>query len=144
MMLAEQQLGAVELGRELLQLIRKQALLEQLFLQPERDRHLEGAEAARRQRDIGLQQPLELQEWLVVEHDMVERLHGDAGFGKAGSDGVVWKRRVVLLPREALLLRGGDDAAVLDQRRGAVVIEGGDTEDAHRGPKSVLVRTACR
>ena len=29
-------------------------------------------------------------------------------------------------------LRGGDDAAVLDQRRGAVVIEGGDSEDAHR------------
>ena len=39
---------------------------------------------------------------------------------------------VVLLPGEALLLRGRDDPAVLDQRRGAVVIEGGNAEDAHR------------
>ena len=43
--------------------------------------------------------------------------------GKAGS---------CLLAGEAFLLGGGDDAAVLDQRRGAVVVEGGNAENAHR------------
>ena len=42
------------------------------------------------------------------------------------------KDGVVLLAGEALLLRGRHDAAVLDQRRGAVVIEGGNAENAHR------------
>ena len=143
MVLAEQQLGAVELRRKLLQFVREQALLEQLFLQPQRDRHLERAEAARRQRDIGLQQPLEFEERLVVEHDVVERVHRGARLRKTRRDGVVREGRVVLLAGEALLLRGGDDAAVLDQRRGAVVIEGGNPEDAHR-LRIRLIRTACR
>ena len=51
---------------------------------------------------------------------------------QAIGDGVVRKGRIVLLPGETLLLRRGDDAAVLDQRRGAVVIEGGNPENAHR------------
>ena len=42
------------------------------------------------------------------------------------------KRGVVLAPGKTFLLRGGDDAAVLDQRRGAVVIERGNAENAHR------------
>ena len=36
----------------------------------------------------------------------------------------------MLLAREALFLRGRDDAAVLDQARGRVVVVGGDAEDA--------------
>ena len=42
------------------------------------------------------------------------------------------KRRVVLLAREALLLRRGHDAAVLDQAGGRVVVVGGDAENARR------------
>ncbi len=42
------------------------------------------------------------------------------------------KGGVVLAAGETLLLRRGNDAAVLDQRRGAVVIEGGNAENAHR------------
>ena len=41
------------------------------------------------------------------------------------------KAGVVLLAREALFLRGGDDLAVRDERGGAVVIERRDAEDAH-------------
>ena len=41
------------------------------------------------------------------------------------------KRVVMLLAREALFLRGRDDAAVLDQRRRAVVIEAGYAKDTH-------------
>ena len=51
------------------------------------------------------------------------------------------KARVVLLAREALFLRGGDDLAVLDQGRGAVVVEGGDAQDAHAAQRP---RTECR
>ena len=45
----------------------------------------------------------------------------------------VGKLVVVLLAGEALFLRGGDDLAVDDQRRGGVVIERRDSQDcAHR------------
>ena len=74
---------------------------------------------------------------------MVEGFRGDTGLVQAPGDGVVWKGGVVLLAGEALFLRGGDDAAVLDQRGRAVVVEGRYTEDTHGSPKSP-VRTACR
>ena len=132
MMLAEQQLAGVEILRKLLQFVAQQALLEQLLLEPQRDRHLERAEAARRQRDIGLQQPLEFEKRLVVEHDMVKTVGGNSRLCETIGNGVVWKRSIVLFSGKALLLRRGDDPAVLDQRRGAVVVEGRNTENPHR------------
>jgi hypothetical protein len=72
MMLGEQQPVGRNILVELLQILAQQALLEQLFLEPERDRHLERAEAPRRERNIGLEQPLEFQERLVVEGDVVD------------------------------------------------------------------------
>ena len=48
---------------------------------------------------------------------------------QAVRDGLVRERGVVLLAREALFLRGGDDLAVAEQAGGAVVIEGRDAED---------------
>jgi len=39
--------------------------------------------------------------------------------------------RVVLLAGEALLLGRRDDAPVIEQTGSAVVIEGGDAQDAH-------------
>ena len=47
-----------------------------------------------------------------------------------------------LLPREPLFLGGGDDLAVDDQAGGAVVVEGGDTED--RGLLHGMTRTETR
>jgi len=41
------------------------------------------------------------------------------------------KPRVVLPAREALFLRRAQNSAVLDQRRGAVVVERGDAEHSH-------------
>ena len=38
----------------------------------------------------------------------------------------------MLLAREALLLRGGDDLAVADQGRGGIVVESADAEDVHQ------------
>ena len=132
MMFAEQQPADVEIFGKLADLVAQQGLLKQLFLQPQRDRHLEGAEAARRHRDVGLQQPLEFEERLVVEHHVVEAVGGDAGFFQAIGDGVVREGGIMLAPGKAFLLGGGDDAAVLDQRRGAVVVECGNPENAHR------------
>src|SRR3984957_3642980 len=72
MMLAEQQPTLVEIAGEFPELVAQQVLLKQFLAQPERDRHLERAKSARRHRDIGFQQPLEFEERLVIEHDMVE------------------------------------------------------------------------
>ena len=44
------------------------------------------AEAARREREIGLEQPLELEERLVVEHDVVELAQPAAGLGQTIGD----------------------------------------------------------
>ena len=96
MMLAEQQPLRVEILGEFLKLVAQQVLLKQLLPQPERDRHLEGAESARRKRDVGFQQPLEFEERLVVEHDVIELAGRNAGFCKAIGNGVVRKRGVVL------------------------------------------------
>ena len=139
MMFGEQQSGPIELFVEFVQLLSQQALLEQLFLQPQRNRHLEGAETCRRQRDIGLEQPLEFQERLVVENDMVDVGKPCARGFQTVADRMHRKRRIVLLAREAFFLRGRFDAAVLDQRGCAVVIEGGDAENTH-----YCFRTACK
>src|SRR5262249_32301147 len=63
---------------------------------------------------------------------------------EAVGDRVVREAGVALDPGEALLLGSGDDAPVLDQRRGGVVIVGGDAQDARRlhgePPPNVTVR----
>src|SRR5437016_14103190 len=109
MMFGEKQPRTIELLIEFPKLLSQQALLEQLFLQPQRNRHLEGAETCRRQRDIGLEQPLEFQERLVVESDMVDVGKPRACGLQTIADRMHRKRRVVFLAREAFFLRGGDD-----------------------------------
>ncbi len=128
-MLGEQQAAldlfgveAVGLG-QLLELLAQQALLEQLLLEPHRHRHAERGEALGRERQIGLEQALELEERLVVERDVIDFVEADAGLAQAVRDRAAGKAGIMLLAAEALLLRRGDDLAVLDQRRCAVVIE---------------------
>ncbi len=71
--LAEQEpLAQSKSGVERPELVLQQAFLEQLLPQPQRHRHAEGAEAARREGEIGLEQALELQKRLVVEDDVVD------------------------------------------------------------------------
>ena len=50
------------------------------------------------------------------------------------------ENRVVLLAGEPFFLRGRDDLAVHNKRRGAVVVESGNPENTQRP----LLRTACR
>ena len=76
-MLGEEELAVpVAVARKLLQLVVQQPLLEQLFAQPQRDRHPERAKAVRREREIGFQQAFELEERLVVEHDVIDVSNG--------------------------------------------------------------------
>src|SRR5262249_48090098 len=111
-------------------------LLKQLLLYPDRHRRPKEVEAAGRQRDEGLDQPLELEEGLVVERDEVELVHREARLRQAIGYGVGGIAAVVLLAREALLLRGGAPFAVADEGRGAVVVEGGYSENVHEAPLS--------
>ena len=76
--------------------------------------------------DISLDQALELDERLLVEDDVVE-----VGGGNASRlETIVYrshgKIRIMLLACEALFLRGGNDIAVDDEGRRAIVVEGGD------------------
>jgi hypothetical protein len=62
---------------------------------------------------------------------MVQLVDGDPAFAEAILDGTRWKTGVMLLPGEALLLGGGDDPPGVDERGRAVMIKGGDPQDAH-------------
>jgi hypothetical protein len=101
----------------------------ELLVQPHRHRLAEGAERARKGGDVGAQHPLELEQRLVVEADDVEVPGLDPGLLEDVADGVVGEVGVVLLPREALLLRGRDHLAVPQEGSGGVVVEAGDPED---------------
>ena len=130
--LREQELALpIEVGIEGAQLVAQELLLEQLLLQPERDRHAKGTEAPGGECKIGFEQPFELEERLVVERDMIDVGEADAGLGQAIGDGVMRETGIVLLAGEALLLGGGDDLSVDDQCRGTVVIERGQSENSH-------------
>ncbi len=133
MMLAEDQaLVPVEVGPVLLQLVLQQVLQEQLLPQPHRDRHLERFVPARREREVGLQQALELEQWLVVKRDQVDLVEADARLRQAVLEGVAREARIVLLARKALLLRRGHDLAVGHHRGRGVVVESRDSYDPHR------------
>lgn len=124
MMFGEQHLAhPVEILGEFLEFLGQQILLEQLFLQPHRNGGLERGKAPGRERHIGFEQALELQERLVVEDDEVDVVQAAAGLGQAILDGQPGKTRVVFLAGEAFFLGGGNDAAILDQRGGTVMIE---------------------
>src|SRR5688572_2888323 len=57
---------------ELAQFLLQHVLEKQLLPQPQRNCHPERLETTRRESQIGLDQPLELEKRLVVKHDMVD------------------------------------------------------------------------
>src|ERR1700682_3008577 len=95
----------------------------QLRVPPQPQRPAAQPEPLRRVRQIGLDQPLELQKRLVVEPDVVDLLRRQAGAFETELDRADRERIVVLLARETLFLRGRDDASVHDERGCRVVIE---------------------
>ena len=119
----------------------EQVFLEKLFLQPHRDGHVERLKPLGRERQIGFQKPLKFKERLVVKGDEVHVPETASGMVEAEPDGVFRKTGVVFFAGEAFFLGGSDDAAVLDQRRGAVVVEGGNSENAQR---TIPIRKSCK
>ena len=77
------------------------------------------------------QYPIEFQHRALVEDDRVEIVGFQAPFFQAPFDRGHGKGRVVLAPREPLLLDRGHRHAVHDQGRGGVVIMRGDSENFH-------------
>ena len=131
-MLGEEELAVpVAVARKLLQLVVQQPLLEQLFAQPQRDRHPERAKAVRRECEVGFQQAFELEKRLVVEHDVIDGLQRNSRRLQAIGEGMVRETGIMLLAREALLLRRRHDTAVFDQGGRAVVIECRKPDNAH-------------
>ena len=137
MVLGEQELLLdVRAGAAGDQMLAQQALLEQLLLEPHRQRHAERAEALGRERQVGLEQALELQKRLVVEGDPIDLVEVDPPFLQAVRERVLGEGGIVLLAREPLLLGGGDELAVHQQRGRAVVVERRQAENAHPPPRA--------
>src|SRR5262249_9042746 len=105
------------------QLATKQILLEQLLPEPERDGHRERPEPAGGEREIRLQRPLELEKRLVVARGIVDPPERDVSLALPVRCRPPGTAGAVPIPAEALLLRRGEDATILDQRGGGVVVE---------------------
>src|SRR5205809_6284321 len=91
------------------------AVGEELFLQPHGPRQAEGGEAFGGDPEIGLEDPLELEERLVVKADVREPGRCDSGRLEAVPDRVPGRRRVAWLARAALFGRRGEDLARPEQ-----------------------------
>src|SRR5262245_50213482 len=139
MVLGEQQALRRKIRIDGFEIACQELALKKFLLQPYRQGDAERREPARREGKIGLEQSFEFEEWLVVEHNVVELGKPAAGLCQTIGDGAGGKAGIVLLAGESLLLSGGDDAATDSDRGSAVVIERRDPEDAHGA-----VRTACK
>ena len=87
------------------ELVAQEFFQVKLFFEPDRHCGQERAKAARRIGEIGLEQAVELKQWLVVEDDVVDLLQRNLAFGKTVLGRMCRKPRIVLLARKSLLLR---------------------------------------
>src|SRR5262249_55864535 len=81
--------------------------------------------------DLLGEETLEALRGLLGEDDPVEVLGRDARLREAEAHGASRERGVVLHAREALFGGRRDRRPVLHDRRGGVVVEGGQSEDSH-------------
>jgi hypothetical protein len=131
MMFREQQPVRGVPDSEASQLAAEQLLLKQLLANPQRHGHREAAIAAGCKGEVRLEQPLELEERLLVERHVIHVIRRDARVLEAERGGVGRKPRVMLLPRKSFLLRSGNDPSVGHERGSAVVVVRGKTQDPH-------------
>src|SRR6185369_4375936 len=76
----------------------------ELLLHPERHRFQERRKSGRRIVEIGLEQSIELQQWLVIEAHVIQLFGRDAGFAQTVGYGLHRKVVIVLDASEALFL----------------------------------------
>src|SRR6185312_9976497 len=120
MLTEEESLFPIVIRREALELAAQQALLEQLFLKPDRQRDAERAQALRCESKISFEQPFEFKEGLVVKDNVVNLAEVDPRLVEAVLYRMAWEPGVVFSAGEALFLCRRDDAAVGNQGRCAI------------------------
>ncbi len=126
-------------GIDILELLKEKRLLEQLFFQPYGHGHEKRPQSFRSKGQVRLEQALELQQRLVVEHNVGQIRQPDSARIQTITHRVLRKARVMFFSGEAFFLRGSDDLAVFHQTSCAVVIKGGNSKNVH---SSLLTR--CR
>ena len=132
---------------ETFELFSEQSLLEQLLFQPDGHSHPKRIEAARRKCQVGFQKALELQKRLVIEYDVVDLFEGNTSLSETVRNRVLWKRRVMFLACETLLLGCRNNPSFSDHRGSAVMIERRYTQNSHdltleNGQNSVYMKGA--
>jgi len=78
-----------------------------------------------------MENTVELQERLFVEGDEIQIGNADPSLLEAIVNGITGEGGIVFFPGESLFLGSGNDLAILDEARGAVVIKGGEPENVH-------------
>src|SRR6266699_3927228 len=99
-------------------------LLKQLLGQPQRKGRRKAREPARRERHVGLEQPIEFEERLLIEDDVIKSGGSNVTLLEAIAQRIPGKTGIVFDAAESLFLCGGHDLAVAHESRGAVVIVG--------------------
>src|SRR5512145_1333527 len=84
------------------------AILVQLLFDPQRTCHRERLETTRRDPQVRLEDPFELEEWLVVKSDEREIVDADSALLEAVASGANWERRIAFYASEALLTSRSD------------------------------------
>src|ERR1051326_7962715 len=92
--------------------LQQQVLLEELFADPEGQRHAKRSKTNRGKSEVGFQQTFKLQERLVVKNDVIEVRCMNARFLETVLNRPVREARIVLLAREPLFLRSGHNLSV--------------------------------
>src|SRR4051794_5167957 len=105
-MIAEEELAFV------IHLLANEPRQVELLFQPRRHALQVRGKTSRRKGQVGLQQPLELHQRLIVEGHVIDALKGDARLSEAVSHRLMREAMIVLAAAEALLLRGGDDLSI--------------------------------
>src|SRR5690349_19106185 len=105
MMFAKKEpLFPIVVRRKAFELLSQQALLKQLFFDPNRQGHAKRAEPAGCERQIGFEQSFEFQERLIVKDDMIDLAELDSSFAETITHCILRESRVVLFASDALFL----------------------------------------
>ena len=118
----------------------------ELILEPKRHRQPKAAKARWRVSQVGLQQPVELRQRLVIKGNTIQVLRLESCLAQTICDGVCRKAGVMFPAGEPLLLSRGDDIAIHYQRRGAVMIESRYAENCGhvcQSPAPIQTRSAA-
>src|SRR5947208_8043517 len=82
-------------------------------------------------RQISFEQPFELEEWLIVERNIVDLTERNGPLLQAIGKRLMGEAGIVFLAREALLLSGGDNSSVDYECRRTVVVECRQSKNSH-------------